>query len=410
MPTEYELKRLENIKRNQEQLKELGLSMEFQPPVKPKPKRTKPKLEEPQPKRVSLRQKGITPEGIKVEEVKPVVIPEKVAIEGDIDIALDLDKIEPYEIKENKYKDLSIPIPNGSVKTTKEMIYTMAMHPSKEKLLAAMGDKQGNLVFWNVSDTLRQSETQAEVEPELQDFKPHVKPISKVMFQENNLIMSSYDASIRQLDVNSSKIVQLYLHPDKDIITHFDCYEDTIWFSTGSGECGLLDKRAKKPEMYEFSEKKLNTIDLNPNDSNYLLVSGLDRTLKIFDIRKLKKTSEPVLEFEHQKSVNSAYWDPNGKHILSTSFDDTLGLFQNAMTDVKRVNIRHNNNTVWKPTEPVCCIGNMSRSVDLFDENGEALGILQEERLTAIPAVNVFHPTLNIIVSGNASGRACVWV
>ena len=29
-------------------------------------------------------------------------------------------------------------------------------------------------------------------------------------------------------------------------------------------------------------------------------------------------------EFQHGKSVSSAYWDPRGRSIVSTSYDDTL--------------------------------------------------------------------------------------
>ena len=29
-------------------------------------------------------------------------------------------------------------------------------------------------------------------------------------------------------------------------------------------------------------------------------------------------------EYEHQKSASSAFWDPRGRQIVSTSYDDTL--------------------------------------------------------------------------------------
>ena len=31
-----------------------------------------------------------------------------------------------------------------------------------------------------------------------------------------------------------------------------------------------------------------------------------------------------MAEFEHNKSVSSAYWGPRGREIVSTSYDDTL--------------------------------------------------------------------------------------
>jgi WD repeat-containing protein 76 len=54
-------------------------------------------------------------------------------------------------------------------------------------------------------------------------------------------------------------------------------------------------------------------------------------------------------------------------------------------------------------------IGNMNRSVNIFNAKGEQMAVLSETKLTAIPAVNVFHPSLPMIVSGNASGRMNIW-
>lgn len=31
-----------------------------------------------------------------------------------------------------------------------------------------------------------------------------------------------------------------------------------------------------------------------------------------------------MAEWAHQKSVSSAYWDPSGRRIVSTSYDDTI--------------------------------------------------------------------------------------
>ncbi len=63
--------------------------------------------------------------------------------------------------------------------------------------------------------------------------------------------------------------------------------------------------------------------------------------------------------------------------------------------------------------EAIFTCGDKSRSVDVFGaKNGRNIAHLSDpERLTAIPAVNVFHPNpaVGMIVSGNASGRMSVW-
>jgi len=50
--------------------------------------------------------------------------------------------------------------------------------------------------------------------------------------------------------------------------------------------------------------------------------------LELEDVEKLDKTNGGVTtlraEWKHDKSVTSAYWDPRGRSIVSTSYDDTL--------------------------------------------------------------------------------------
>lgn len=50
--------------------------------------------------------------------------------------------------------------------------------------------------------------------------------------------------------------------------------------------------------------------------------------LELEDVEKLDKTKDSTTTlraaFKHDKSVTSAYWDPRGRSIVSTSYDDVL--------------------------------------------------------------------------------------
>jgi hypothetical protein len=50
--------------------------------------------------------------------------------------------------------------------------------------------------------------------------------------------------------------------------------------------------------------------------------------LELEDVEKLDKSKGAAAtlraEWRHDKSVTSAYWDPRGRSIVSTSYDDTL--------------------------------------------------------------------------------------
>ncbi|KAI8620782.1 WD40-repeat-containing domain protein [Chytriomyces sp. MP71] len=348
----------------------------------------------------------------------------------------------------------------GSVKITKEMVFSIACHPSEQALLSLVGDKLGNLALWDISATLERNKeldaTVTEVEPVVSSFKPFRKPISKIAFNHGNLnqaYLSSYDGTLRLMDLETRQFTELLIHPEGDMLSHFSLTSQNpheIWISDGSGLATLLDTRvpydpasSTSTHFYTLSDKKINTIHANPRDPNYLVTAGLDRTVRIFDVRKLAPAqpladnhadpAEALAVLPHRLSVNSAYWDPSGRDVISTSFDDTLGLWKEVLREAENglVSIKHGNNTgrwvqkfksVWRGQEgfagaeafegegSVFIIGNMQRSVDVFSgATGKQVATLIDNSLTAIPAVNVFHPTLNMIVSGNASGRMNVW-
>jgi WD repeat-containing protein 76 len=55
-------------------------------------------------------------------------------------------------------------------------------------------------------------------------------------------------------------------------------------------------------------------------------------------------------------------------------------------------------------------IGNMNRFVDVYTSNGEQLAQLGGDGITAVPAVAQFHPTMDWIAAGTASGKLCLWM
>ena len=53
--------------------------------------------------------------------------------------------------------------------------------------------------------------------------------------------------------------------------------------------------------------------------------SNMRRTLDFdLDVESAKDNGTLRGEYEHEKSASSAFWDPRGRQIVSTSYDDTL--------------------------------------------------------------------------------------
>lgn len=192
-----------------------------------------------EPRRVSLRARGQDPDGTMAKSIQQeseqrmaLEQQQKQRIKGTIDLKNDADdeekldlafleqlqslNEEPIEISKefvvakNNLQDYKISIPLGSVKVTKEMVYSIEFHPSPSKLIAFVGEKKGYLALWDVSDTLSQCETVVddEIDPVVHLFKPHTRSISKIMHHPtdlNKIFTSAYDGSVRVFDVVAQK-------------------------------------------------------------------------------------------------------------------------------------------------------------------------------------------------------------
>jgi WD40 repeat protein len=101
--------------------------------------------------------------------------------------------------------------------------------------------------------------------------------------------------------------------------------------------------------IHTVREKKVGCISVNYEIPTYIACASNDRTATIWDIRQLKKKKpEPIKQFEHGFSVSSCYWSPNGKKLLTTSYDNRLRIFNTheKMEDTEEeYAIEHNNRT-----------------------------------------------------------------
>lgn len=156
--------------------------------------------------------------------------------------------------------------------------------------------------------------------------------------------------------------------------------------------------------------------------------------------------------FQHGKSCSAAYWDPFGRRILTTSYDDKLrgesaslllspdvpltdgAVFsvnpQQLMFDTPlpaaqfrpAKQIAHNCQTgrwltilraQWSASTdfaPHFSVGNMKRRLDVFAAGGERVVSLWNDAVTAVPAVTAAHPAhVDRLVGGNTSGRIQLW-
>jgi WD40 repeat protein len=381
--------------------------------------------------------------------------------------AQDIKDTSDKELKALRERMSSLQLWEGAepnrIKITPERIYALGFHPTQDKTLVFAGDKLGSIGLFDASQTtperIKQEADDAdedgdvdeEVEPAITTFKIHTRTISAFQFaphDHNALYSSSYDSSIRKLDLSKGTAIEVYAPEDRGAdlplsgvqISHSDPH--TLHFTTLDGQFGIKDIRTpahETVELMQLSEKKIGGFTLHPAHPHILATASLDRMLKIWDLRKLSGKGDarmPHLVGEHlsKLSVSHAAFNSAGQ-VATASYDDTVKIYDfsdcgdwkpgHTMSDGDMnpaTVVPHNNQTgrwvtilraQWQlqPQDGIqrFVIGNMNRFVDIYTGSGKQLAQLGGEAITAVPAVAQFHPTMDWVGAGTASGKLCLW-
>ncbi|KAG2753264.1 WD40 repeat-like protein [Suillus brevipes Sb2] len=358
-------------------------------------------------------------------------------------------------------------------KVTVDRVYSAAYHPEVTKDLVFFGDKHGQIGIWDarapadeVEDEDGDISTDSREGGKYWRIQCHwpassVSSISSIKFDPvdaHSLFTTSYDCTIRRLSFVSGISQEIF--SSEHLITSMDLPVGghEMWISDASGGLTHLDLREPKDKAcwYGLSTAKVGTVSINPTSPHFLLTASNSRELKVWDSRKLQKLtsatgpyqlSQYTVQdlvwskkgkgtvrgtFQHGKSVSSAYWDPRGRSIVSTSYDDSIRLWD---LDVAKYDsspafpsftpfrgIKHNCQTgkwvtilraVWNPNPdvyPHFTIGNMNYALDIYSCKGHLIARLKDSRLTATQAVTCSHPSVvERCATGNASGRCVLW-
>lgn len=132
--------------------------------------------------------------------------------------------------------------------------------------------------------------------PKVAAFELHTRTISSIkapMYDHNSVFTSSYDSSIRCLDLPTQVSSQLWQPDDDGTDLGISCIDvsaeskDVILFSTLDGSVGRIDRRAKgKTDVWGLTDNKIGGFSSHPLLPHLLATASLDRTLKIWDLRK----------------------------------------------------------------------------------------------------------------------------
>ncbi|KAH3672178.1 hypothetical protein WICMUC_004407 [Wickerhamomyces mucosus] len=327
-------------------------------------------------------------------------------------------------------------VPN-QLKLTKERMSYITFHPSNTEKIVIGGDISGHFGIFNAGN---------QEDIDITNFKLHGNNISKIEFDMKDLTKvytASYDGSIRLIDLEKFKSEQFFINSFDSGFSDIQIYDNSLTYVNKNGKFGRLDLRTGKPshDVLRLSNKKIGGFTINPNNSNLVATGSLDRSLKVWDTRYIKKcdwtdwdddlkTCANLLSYDSRLSVSNVDWN-NSNDLVCNGYDDTVNIFNltdsqlsynSKLKEIPKLDpqktIKHNCQTGrwcsilkarWqkfpRDTHEKFIIGNMTKAFDIYDNKGHQLAHLKDPLMTNVPAVCNLHPTENWICGGGASGK-----
>ncbi|GER44595.1 dROUGHT SENSITIVE 1 [Striga asiatica] len=433
--TEYERRRLENIKRNGEMLaalkirstlNDLSAAHKRQRAESKSYKRSplkKPKPETPVVLRRSMRTRGVPPDSATATGLDDYLVDEKKikdishlnsnkkspqekgplpltdAYSGDDGLECRLRETFSFSWKSLQGEGDGVPCDSKDVEklnVSKKMrgavdvaalelrpqnvarlvpgrIMSVRFFPTLDMQMVVVGNKFGDIGFWNVNG-------ERTGDDGIYLFHPHSGPVSGITidpFSISKMYSSCYDGFIRMMDV------------EKEVF-------DLIHFN------------------------RVNTIDFSSENENVMATSSTDSTACVWDLRSINANKPtPLKTVNHRRAVHSAFFSPTGKFLATTSLDDNVGLSAGANYENTYM-VNHFNQTgrwistfrgIWGWDDSSIFIGNMKRGIDVISiPNKKTVATLKSDLMTAIPCRFDAHPcNIGMLAGATSGGQVYIW-
>lgn len=235
------------------------------------------------------------------------------------------------------------------IKITHNRITAINFHPAIDDRIVIAGDTSGDVGIWAI-------DASNDDQPAISILKPHGKSISRILTPAktpSKILTSSYDGSVRQLDLHkldSSEVIYIndpYEAGDYPLgISDINlCFDDPniLYMTTLSGNFYKHDMRTKfsklkMKNLLRLHDKKIGSFSINPNNSNQIATASLDRSLRIWDLRNVSQANSEWSDYSDQYSphlyggftsrlsISGVDWNHENR-LVCNGYDDHIYVF-----------------------------------------------------------------------------------
>jgi WD40 repeat protein len=336
--TNYELLRLENIRRNHEFCANLGLQ------------NIKNSIDETlsnKKKEKGMHKRNISPSSLKqhkepTRRSERINIGTKNALEEEENSLCVVEN--PRRKKSRKFTtidDYSQTMENLSRSfnnlLTPNRITTLIFHPTitQDPILVA-GDKDGFLSIWNTKNNFLSENNENN---KIFQKQPHKSKINNLFIgnDENKLFSVSNDGDVKRLDLATQKFMTEYscdwdvIYNQKMFVSSSFSSQSCLYVGKSDGNLSFIDFRASNFKFqwdYKIQHEKINSVQEHPTTDHLVITAGAGKKgmICIHDIRSLGENNQKALVSidQHLESIFSANVSPDGQFLLSVSQDNTL--------------------------------------------------------------------------------------
>ncbi|XP_058759715.1 uncharacterized protein LOC131633025 [Vicia villosa] len=433
--SEYELKRLENIRRNTEMISALNIhskaSQLFKRPraVTKLKSEKKPKTETPNASRRSLRIRGVTPDPS--NSLPSKTKPRKYTLGAYKGTHSDCSFIETLKQQSNgtaksknkaecsfELESMSLD-PENISKVVPERVTQMRFFPSNDINMIVAGDTNGSIGFWNVGQS------------EVFLYRPHQTLIIGIVVQSHclsKIYTSCKDGFVKMMDAEKEIFDMVYQSSDKAgiyALAQPKNEANCLYLAEGSGGLTVWDSRMGKcssSSCLALHRRRINTIDFNPENPHIAVTSSADGIACTWDFRFMGGLREDsnlpaIRRFTHERGLQSAYFSPSGCSLAITSTNNTVVIYSGVnLKDAAFVNHESSRKlsifrAIWGWDDSYLFTGSTKGGIAVVSTAQKATVMtLESPLISAIPHKFDAHSyEVGMLAGGSSGGQVYVW-